>query len=57
MRKTLTKRQKEAVAKKYKKVYSGEFEVMDKRLKADGGLDYYVIYHPSQNSVSRFYDK
>ena len=46
MRQLLTKKEKQAVAKKYKAHYKGKFEVMDKRIKPDGSLDYYVIYHP-----------
>jgi hypothetical protein len=54
MRKTLTKRERQAVARKYKKVYTGEFEVLDKRVKPDGSLDYYVIYQPDTRSIMRF---
>lgn len=57
MRQLLTKKEKQAVTKKYKKVYTGEFEVLDKRLKPDGALDYYVIYHSESQRCMRFYDK
>jgi hypothetical protein len=54
IRRRMTKREKQAVARKYKKVYMGEFEVMDKRIKPDGTLDYYVIYHPDTRFMMRF---
>ena len=55
LRQRMTKKEKQAVARKYKKVYTGEFEVMDKRIKPDGSLDYYVIYHPDTRRMVRFY--
>jgi hypothetical protein len=51
----MTKKEKQAVARKYKKVYTEEFEVMDKRVKPDGSLAYYVIYHPDTRFMMRFY--
>jgi len=57
MRQLLTKREKQAVAKKYKGHYKGKFEVLDKRVKPDGSLDYYVIYHSESQRCVRFYDK
>jgi len=55
MRQLLTKKEKQAVAKKYKAHYKGKFEVMDKRVKPDGSLGYYVIYHPDTRRMVRFY--
>lgn len=57
LRRRMTKKEKQIVAEKYKKVYTGEFEVMDKRIKPDGSLDYYVIYHSESQRCVRFYDK
>ena len=55
LRRRMTKKEKQAVARKYKKVYTEEFEVMDKRVKPDGSLAYYVIYHPDTRFMMRFY--
>lgn len=55
LRRRLTKKEKERVTRKYQKQYAGEFEVMDKRIKPDGSLDYYVIYHPDTRRMVRFY--
>jgi hypothetical protein len=55
LRRRMAKKEKERVAKKYQKQYAGEFEVMDKRIKPDGSLDYYVIYHPDTRRMARFY--
>lgn len=55
LRRRMTKKEKQIVVEKYKKVYTGEFEVMDKRIKPDGSLDYYVIYHPDTRLMVRFY--
>lgn len=55
IRRRMTKREKERVARKYQKQYTGEFEVMDKRIKPDGSLGYYVIYHPDARLMVRFY--
>jgi hypothetical protein len=54
LRRRMTKKEKQIVVEKYKKVYTGEFEVMDKRIKPDGSLDYYVIYHPDTRRMARF---
>jgi hypothetical protein len=51
----MAKKEKERVARKYQKQYAGEFEVMDKRIKPDGSLAYYVIYHPDTRRMARFY--
>jgi len=51
----MAKKEKQIVVEKYKKVYTGEFVVMGKRIKPDGSLDYYVIYHPDTRRMARFY--
>jgi hypothetical protein len=51
----MAKKEKQTVVEKYKKVYTGEFVVMGNRIKPDGSLDYYVIYHPDTRRMVRFY--
>ena len=55
LRRRLTKKERQRVGRKYQKQYAGEFEVMDKRIKPDGSLAYYVIYHPDTRRMARFY--
>lgn len=54
-RRRMAKKEKQIVVEKYKKVYTGEFVVMGNRIKPDGSLDYYVIYHPDTRRMARFY--